>query len=372
MRAPEADLAMNLWRPRRVTIRETEFNPDAIMLATAWSLLRQTVSEWSEDGAPRLGAALAYYSVFSIGPLLLIAIGIASVLFDSARVENQVIGQVSSLVGDKGAEAVRAMIANASVGNQSLLGTLLGVGLLMFGAIAVVVQLKDALNIIWDVEEPETDGIWGYVRKYVISLAAVLGFGFLLTVSLLTTTFITAAASLLGTGMPPAVLGAINFVIDFGVLTLLFAMMFKWLPDIEIAWRDVWTGALLTSVLFIIGKFLIALYLGRQGIASTFGAASSIVLILVWIYYSAQLVFFGAEFTQVYARSHGSLAGVAHGHRGTSGKKTAPAPSGSVMSHGHVPNSLPYIMLIATAGAVGLAVGTLGGRIRSAYDDAEA
>ena len=236
------------------------------MLATAWSLLRQTVSEWSEDGAPRLGAALAYYSVFSIGPLLLIAIGIASVVFDSAQVEGQVLDQVGRLVGAKGAEAVKAMVANASIGNQSLFGTLIGVALLLFGAIAVVVQLKDALNIIWDVEEAPASGIWGYVRKYVISLAAVLGFGFLLTVSLVTTAVLSAAANIWGPWVPQGTLTLVNFAVDLGVLTLLFAMMFKWLPDTEIAWRDVWIGAALTSLLFILGKFLIAFYLGRQGL----------------------------------------------------------------------------------------------------------
>lgn len=334
------------------------------MLSETWSLLRQTINEWFEDGAPRLGAALAYYSVFSIGPLLLIAIGVASLIFDSGMVEREVMGQVGRLIGDQGAQAVQAMISNASIGNRSTIGTLLGIALLLFGAVAVVVQLKDALNIIWNVQEPQASGVWGYTRKYVLSLAAVLGFGFLLTISLLTTTVIGAAGKYWGSGVPEGMLAAVNFVVDFGVLMLLFAMMFKWLPDIQIAWRDVWTGAALTALLFIFGKFLIAFYLGRQGLESTFGAASSIVLILVWIYYSAQLVFFGAEFTQVYARRHGSHAEISE-RVGRISRK----PQDSkllVVASPHVARSVPYVALFAMAAVVGWTLGAIGHRARSA------
>jgi len=347
----------------------TQLDPDITMMATAWSLLRQTVSEWSEDGAPRLGAALAYYSVFSIGPLLLIAIGIAGVFFNSAQAEGQVLDQVGRLVGAKGAEAVKALVANASIGNQSLFGTLIGVALLLFGAIAVVVQLKDALNIIWDVEETPSSGIWSYVRKYVISLAAVLGLGFLLTVSLVTTTVISSASNIWGAWVPEGLMTLADFIINLGVLTLLFAMMFKWLPDTEIAWRDVWIGAALTSLLFIIGKFLIAFYVGRQGLESTFGAASSIVLVLIWIYYSAQILFFGAEFTQVYARQRGSHADIPHGHRDSAGRSRAalvPAHSGDLDPD--LVRTLPYVAVIAIAGTVGVIAGSIGARIKANYD----
>jgi len=328
------------------------------MLSNAWSLLRQTVSEWSEDGAPRLGAALAYYSVFSIAPLLLIAIGVASLVFESGVAQEAVIGQIRGLVGDQGAEAIKGMLENAAVGNQSSIATAIGVAVLLFGAIGVIVQLKDALNIIWDVEEPEAGGVWGYIRKYALSFAGVLGLGFLLTISLLTSALMGAAGKYLGTGIPEGLLTALNFALNFGVLTLLFAMMFKYLPDAEIAWRDVWIGAAFTALLFNVGKFAIALYLGKQGLESMFGAAASFVLILVWIYYSTQLVFFGAEFTQVYARQHGSLAGVPHGHRDSAGaargKKADPAAIDA-----HVKKNLPYLAYVAVAGTVGLAVGAL-------------
>jgi membrane protein len=325
------------------------------MLASSWSLLRQTLTEWSEDGAPRLGAALAYYSVFSLGPLLLIAIGVASLVFKSGVVEEQVIGQIGGLVGDRGAEAVKAMMSNANVGNRSLIATIMGIAALLFGAIGVVVQLKDALNIIWDVDAPQSSGLWGYLRKYALSLAAVLSLGFLLAVSLLTTTVIGTIGTLWGSSVSPALLTGVNFIADLAVLTLLFAMMFKWLPDIEIAWSDVWVGAAITTALFVAGKYAIAFYLGKQGLESTFGAASSIVLILVWIYYSAQIVFFGAEFTQVYARRHGSHAALEHGHRDSSG---AP-PSRAEAVDAQVREGLPYLAYVAIAGTIGLVVGAV-------------
>jgi membrane protein len=324
------------------------------MFSRFWSLFRQTLSEWSEDGAPRLGAALAYYSVFSIGPLLLIAIGVASLVFQSGVVEQQVINQISGLVGERGAEAVKAMMANASIGNRSQLATIIGVGVLVFGAIGVVVQLKDALNIIWDVEEPQSSGLWGYLRKYALSLAAVLGLGFLLAISLFTTTVISTAGTLWGASVPPAVLTTINFVADLAVLTLLFAMMFKWLPDTQIAWSDVWVGAAITTLLFVAGKYAIAFYLGKQGLESTFGAASSIVLILVWIYYSAQIVFLGAEFTQVYARRHGSHAGMARGDQDRPRALTK-----TEMVDAQIKEAQPYLAYVAIAGTVGLVVGAV-------------
>ena len=301
------------------------------MFANAWSLLKQTFNEWSEDGAPRLGAALAYYSIFSLGPLLIIAIGVASLFFDGGAVQQQIMGQIRSLVGDQGAQAIEAMLAGASTGSQSLVATVIGFVILLFGALSVVVQLKDALNIIWNVERTPVSGVWGYLRTYVLSLGAVLGLGFLLTISLVSSAFIAGMGQAFGSGLSEAALHAVNFLLNFLVLTLLFAMMFKYLPDTDVGWRDVWIGAALTALLFNLGKFLIALYLGKQGLESTYGAASSIVLILVWIYYSAQIVFFGAEFTQVYARRFGSLRAVARPRSDdTSGMEGVSADAGSL------------------------------------------
>ena len=236
------------------------------MFATAWSLIRQTFSEWSEDGAPRLGAALAYYSIFSLGPLLIIAIGVASVFFDGGAAQQQIMGQIRSLVGDQGAQAIEAMLAGASTGSQSIVATAIGIVILLFGALGVVVQLKDALNIIWNVEHVPASGFWGYVRTYGLSLAAILGFGFLLTISLISSAVIASMGQAFASGLSEGALHAVNFVVSFLVLTLLFAMMFKYLPDTSIGWRDVWIGAALTTLLFNVGKFLIALYLGKQGL----------------------------------------------------------------------------------------------------------
>ncbi len=301
------------------------------MLANALSLIRQTVSEWSEDGAPRLGAALAYYSVFSLGPLLIIAIGVASLFFENGGVQEQVIGQIRSLVGDQGAQAIQTMLASSSKGNQSIVATVIGSVLLIFGALSVVVQLKTALNIIWDVEPMPASGIWGYVRTYALSLAAILGVGFLLTISLVSSAVIASIGQSFTSGLSEVALHAANFIANFLVLTLLFALMFKYLPDTEVGWWDVWIGAAATALLFNLGKFLIALYLGKQGLESTYGAASSIVLILVWIYYSAQIVFLGAEFTQVYARRYGSLRAAAQKGAGDAAvTHTASANAGAV------------------------------------------
>lgn len=323
------------------------------MLSNSWSLIRQTFSEWSDDGAPRLGAALAYYSVFSIGPVLLIAIGVAALFFEASSVRDDVIAQISGLIGARGADAVRAMLDNASIGQGSLVSTVIGIAVLLFGAIGVVVQLKDALNIIWDVEEPDAGGLWGYTRKYALSLAGVLGLGFLLTVSLITTTAVGAVGKF-WSGFPEVLATALTFAANFGVLTLLFAMMFKWLPDVDVEWRDVWIGAAVTAALFEVGKLLIAFYLSKQGLESTFGAAASIVLLLVWVYYSAQIIFFGAEFTQVYARRYGSLAGEAHEDSENAGD----IPHAQAVRE-NIQEGLPFLAYVAIAGAVGFVVGAL-------------
>jgi membrane protein len=167
----------------------------------------------------------------------------------------------------------------------------------------VVVQLKDALNTVWEVDPPAGSGLWNFIRTYVLSLAGVLALGFLLLVSMLVTTFVSAGAEYLAAYFPESVFQAVTFAVSLGTATLLFAMMFKWLPDAAVGWGDVWAGALLTAALFEIGKFLIAFYIGKQGLESTYGAAASLVVVLVWVYYSAQIVLFGAEFTNVHAKA---------------------------------------------------------------------
>src|SRR5215213_7252195 len=180
------------------------------MLANIWWLLKQTFSEWSDDGAPRLGAALAYYSIFSLGPLLIIAIGVASLFFEAGAVQQQVMGQIKGLVGDQGGQAIEAMLAGSSKGNQPLLATVIGLLVLVFGALSVVVQLKDALNIIWDVDRTPLSGVWGYIRTYSLSLAGILGLGFLLTISMLSSAFIAAMGQNLGSGLTESALHLVN------------------------------------------------------------------------------------------------------------------------------------------------------------------
>lgn len=271
-----------------------------------WKLLRETVSRWSEHKDAHLGAALAYYSVFSLGPLIVIAISIAGLAFGGEAVQGQVLGSLRTLLGETGTQAVEAMLKGAGRPYEGIVTTIVGVGTLLFAAIGVVVQLKDALNTVWEVETPPGAGIWRFARTYILSLAGVLALGFLLLVSMLLTAALSAAGKYVAPYLPEAALQLAGFAASFAVISLLFAMMFKWLPDAEVGWRDVWLGAILTAALFEVGKFLIGLYIGKQGLESTYGAAASIVVVLIWVYYSAQLVLMGAEFTNAYARRYGS------------------------------------------------------------------
>ena len=272
-----------------------------------WALTKAAASQWVAHKDARLGAALAYYSVFSIGPLIVIVIAIAGLLFGHDVVRGEVIGSLKALLGETGTRAIDAMLSDASRPREGMLATVIGVGTLVFAAIGVVVQLKDALNTVWEVEAPSGRGIWGFTRAYVLSLAGVLALGFLLLISMLVTAALSAAGKYLAPYLPEASLQVVGFAVSFAVISLLFAMMFKWLPDVQIKWRDVWVGAVATAALFEIGKFLIGLYIGKQGLESTYGAAASIVIVLIWVYYSAQIVLLGAELTNVYAKRRGSL-----------------------------------------------------------------
>jgi membrane protein len=275
-------------------------------MATWWAPLAETFNDWSEHKDARLGAALAYYSVFSLGPLIVIAISIAGLAFGHEAVQGQVTGAIRGLLGDTGAQAVEAMLKGADRPREGMLATILGLGTLLFAAIGVVVQLKDALNTVWEVKTPPGKGIWRFARTYVLSLAGVLALGFLLLISLLLTAALSAVGKYIAPYLPEGALQIAGSAASFAVIGVLFAMMFKWLPDTRVEWRDVWLGAILTAALFELGKFVIGFYIGKQGLESTYGAAASIVVVLIWIYYSAQLVLMGAEFTQVYARRYGS------------------------------------------------------------------
>ena len=269
------------------------------------SVLRQAIAQWLVHRSARLGAALAYYSVFSLGPLLLIVTSVAGLFFGADAVRGSLSAQFKSLLGETGSKAVEAMLAGASSEHSGLIAGITGVILLLVAALGVVVQLKDAMNTIWNVEEPKEAGVWWYLRTYLISFAGILGLGFLLAVSLVISASLAALSSWSGTGT--ALIGeAINFAVSLAILTALFGMLFKWFPDTEIDWRDVVPGAFVTALLFNVGKFAIGWYIGTQGLESTYGAAASIVILLVWVYYSAQIVLFGAELTHAYASQAGS------------------------------------------------------------------
>jgi membrane protein len=272
-----------------------------------WTVAKEAATNWSEHKDARQGAALAYYSVFSLGPIIVIAIAIADLFFSHEGVTSQVISSLKEMVGETGAKAIEAMLAGANHPAEGALATILGIGALLFAAIGVVVQLKDALNVVWEVEESKESGLWHFVRTYVLSLAAVLALGFLLLVSLLVTTALAAIGKFAAPYMPEGILHVVSMLVSFAVVAILFAMMFKWLPDASLAWRNVWLGAFLTALFFEVGKAAIGFYIGKQGLESTYGAAASIVVLLIWVYYTSQIVLMGAEVTHAYAKHQGSI-----------------------------------------------------------------
>jgi membrane protein len=268
------------------------------------SLLTETFFEWYEDRVPRLAAALAYYTVFALAPGLILIIALAGLLLGKTAAQGQIISQVEDLAGEAGAQAVRAAIESARNASGSLLATGFGVVTLLFGLWGVFGELQDALNTIWGVTTRPGRGVIGVIKQRFWSFTMVVGIGFLLLVSLAASAWLAAVGKFFSRLLPfPAVvIETANVLLSFVVITFMFAVIYKLLPDVQIAWRNVWTGAAVTAVLFTIGKTLIGLYLGRSTVASVYGAAGSIIVILLWVYYSAQIVFFGAEFTKVYSR----------------------------------------------------------------------
>jgi membrane protein len=275
-------------------------------------LLRLSYEGWKADKASRLAAALAYYTIFSLAPLLVIVIALAGLIWQRDVVQAQVIYEVQSLVGSQGAEFVSELLTSVSNPAEGILATTIGIVTLLIGALGVFNELHNALNTIWGIKEESTKGVFDSIKRVVVnrflSFTMILGIGFLLLVSLVVSAVISATQEMLGNTfpVPEFVLQLINLIISIGVITVLFAFIFKFLPDVNIAWRDVWMGAFVTAILFSLGKMLIGLYLGNSAITSSFGAAGSLALLLVWVYYSAQIMFFGAEFTQVFANKYGS------------------------------------------------------------------
>jgi membrane protein len=272
-----------------------------------WTVAKEAATSWSSHKDARQGAALAYYSVFSLGPIIVIAIAIAGLFFGRDAVTSQVTSSLKDMLGDTGAKAIEAMLVGATRPAEGALATILGIGALLFAATGVVVQLKDALNVVWEVKESEESGVWHFAGNYVLSFAAVLALGFLLLVSLLVTAALAAASKFVAPYLPEGLLHVVSTLVSFVVVTVLFAMIFKWLPDVSVGWRDVWLGAVLTALFFEVGKAAIGFYIGKQGLESTYGAAASIVVVLIWVYYTSQLILMGAEITHAYAKHQNSL-----------------------------------------------------------------
>ena len=270
-------------------------------------MLKATFDAWMEDNALRLSAALAYYSIFSIAPLLVIAISVAGLVLGEEAVRGQLGHQLEGYLGTQAAEGVQTLVKSASKPSEGWLGAIVGFATLLIGASGVFGQLKDALNTIWEVKSRGGAGVWGFIRERLLSFGMVLVIGFLLLTSLVLTTTLAALSGYFEqlVGIPPVVGALVAFAVSFGVVTLLFAFIFKALPDAQIEWRHVWIGAAVTALLFEIGKFGLGFYLGREGTASGFGAAGSVVILLLWVYYASCILLFGAEFTQVYARETG-------------------------------------------------------------------
>ncbi|MBD1920908.1 YihY/virulence factor BrkB family protein [Microcoleus sp. FACHB-831] len=273
-----------------------------------FGLLKETFKEWQEDKASRLAAALAYYTTFSLAPLLIIAIAIASLVFGQEAAQGTIDDQLRGLIGSEGATAIQDMIKNSQKPAEGTIATIISFVLLFFGASGVFAELQDSLNTIWEVAPKPDAGVKNILRSRFLSFTMVLVIGFLLLVSLVLSAGLAALGNYFGNLVPNLAIlwQTLNFLISFGVITVLFAMIYRILPDAKIAWGDVWIGAAITSLLFSIGKWLIGLYLGNSSVGSTYGAAGSFVVLLLWVNYSAQILFFGAEFTQVYANKFGS------------------------------------------------------------------
>ena len=267
----------------------------------------QAIFIWNDANASAMGAAIAFYTIFAIAPLFILVLVLAGAIFGPEAAHRELFGQIKGLVGDNGATAIQSILTAADKPKASLFATVLGFITLFIGASTVFIQLQQSLNAIWKVRL-KTSGIKSFIRHRLLSFAALLGIGFLLLVSLIVSAALEAAGKWMG-GMIPAhevIWDILDVVISLGIITLLFAMMFKLLPDVLIAWRDVWVGSFVTALFFTAGKYLLGAYLGRSTLSSAYGAAGSFVVVLLWVYYSAQILLFGAASIRVYAREHGS------------------------------------------------------------------
>ena len=276
-----------------------------------WSMAKESVTAWIDDFAPSMGASIAYYTAFSIAPLLIIVIAIAGFVWGEEAASGYLYAQLGGILGEEGTKAVQAMVASAGDMKEGVIATVVGVALLALGATTVFAELQSDLDRIWRAESKPTGGLWSLLRSRLLSFGMVLVLAFLLLVSLVVSAALSALGKWWGGWFEgwAVLLEVVNFVVSLVISAGLFALIYKLLPRVDIAWRDVWIGALVTALLFAVGKFLIGLYIGHSGVASGFGAAGSFVVLLVWVYYSSQIFLLGAEFTWVYAHERGSRRG---------------------------------------------------------------
>lgn len=280
-------------------------------LKLIWELIQKSIAAWVDDYAPSMGAALAYYTLFSIAPLLIIVIAVAGLVFGQEAARGEIVAQLQGLIGWEGAIAIQGLLKSASEPAQGILATVVSLITLVIGATTVFAELQSDLDRIWRIPAPvKQNGLWLLLRTRLLSFGLVLGLVFLLLVSLVISAVIAALGQWSDGFLDgqEGLLQAVNFSISLAITTSLFAMIYKLIPRARIAWRDVWVGAAVTALLFELGKFLIGLYLGKTGVASGFGAAGSLVVLLLWVYFSAQIFLLGAEFTWVYAHQYGSKA----------------------------------------------------------------
>ena len=279
-------------------------------LKQGWQLTKSAVQAWSDDYAPSMGAALSYYTLFSIAPLLLIVISVAGMIFGEKAVQGELTGSLQFLMGEEGAKAIEGLLTSVSEPKEGIVATVIGIFVLLLGATTVFGELQNSLDRIWRAPaRKDASSLWRLLRSRLLSFGMILGMAFLLMVSLVLDTVLQALGKMWGTGAFEAIGQALNMVVGFAITTTIFAMIYKLLPRTKVAWHDVWVGAAVTAVLFTLGKFLISLYIGRSAVASSFGAAGSLVVVMIWVYYSAQIFLLGAEFTWVYSHSHGSRRG---------------------------------------------------------------
>jgi membrane protein len=278
---------------------------NGLTLTNVKPLLSETFSAWSAHEGPRLGAALSFYGVLSLAPLVILVVSIVALVFGESSAQAQIVAQVQGLIGKDGADVIQNMLKNARDPGPGVTGFLVSIVTVLFGASGVFTELRAALNKIWEVQPATAAGFMGMIKDRIFSFGMVLAIGFLLLVSLILSATLAAAGKFFGglLPLPEFALSAINFVVSFGGIVILFALIFRYVPETKIPWRSIWLGSAATALLFTVGKYLIGLYLGKAAVGSAYGAAGSIIVVIVWVYYSSMIFYFGAEFTRVITRS---------------------------------------------------------------------